>query len=131
MPSNLLTAMECQKATCEGKAVRKLHDGEGLYLWVFPGGRKYWRMRYSIAGKEKSLSLGVFPRVSLKDARGKRDDVRDHLDNDRDPSAERKTNKRKARLAQANSFEAVALEWYADQDTAQRLLPEASRIVSF
>jgi hypothetical protein len=43
MAIHLLTAKECQNATCEGVAIRKLHDGEGLYLWLFPNGKKYWR----------------------------------------------------------------------------------------
>ena len=43
MPSNLLTATECKNTTCAGIAVRKLHDGDGLYLWVFQDGKKYWR----------------------------------------------------------------------------------------
>ena len=111
MPTNLLTMVECKNSVCKGVAIRKLHDGGGLYLWVFPDGKKYWRMRYSIAGKEKSLSLGVFPRVGLKDAREKRDGIHRHLTNRRDPSAERKSEERKRRLAHANSFEAVAVEW--------------------
>ena len=115
MASNLLTDAECRNAKCVGVSVRKLHDGEGLYLWVFPDGRKYWRMRYSLAGKEKSLSVGVFPKVSLKDARAKRKTVREHLGDKRDPSAERRAEKRKVQFAHANSFEAVALEWFENR----------------
>jgi hypothetical protein len=48
----------------EGAGIRKLHDGDGLYLWVYLDGRKYWRMRYWQAGKEESLSIGVYPKVS-------------------------------------------------------------------
>ena len=66
--------------------MRKLHDGDGLYLWVYQDGRKYWRMRYWQAGKEKSLSLGVYPKVALSDARKKRDEVRKQLQADLDPS---------------------------------------------
>ena len=71
---NLLTAKACDNATSEGNTIRKLHDGGGLYLWVYADGRKYWRLRYWIAGKEKSLSLGVFPVVTLKAARDRRDE---------------------------------------------------------
>ena len=59
-----------RNATCEGKKIDKLHDGNGLYLWVFQDGRKYWRLRYWINGSEKSLSLGVYPVVGLKDLLG-------------------------------------------------------------
>lgn len=76
----MLTDVKCKNATSEGKALRKLPDRDGLYLWVYADGRKYWRMRYWVAGKEKSLSLGVYPSVSLKAARAKLDDERKHLD---------------------------------------------------
>lgn len=55
---NLLSVKTCDNATSEGNAIRKLHDGGGLYLWVHADGKKYWRLRYWIAQKEKSLSLG-------------------------------------------------------------------------
>lgn len=60
MATNLLSAAECKNATSNGAGIRKLHDGDGLYLWVYLDGRKYWRMRYWQAGKEKSLSIGVY-----------------------------------------------------------------------
>lgn len=82
-----------QNAKSEGKAIRKLADGGGLYLWVYADGRKYWRLRYWLGGKEKSLSLGVYPDVGLKAARTKRETQRKHLDNSLDPSAERTADK--------------------------------------
>lgn len=112
---NLLTAKEGSNATCEGKSIRKLHDGGGLYLWVYADGRKYWRLRYWIDGKEKSLSLGVFPETTLKDARERRDANRRLMQDFVDPSAERKKNKARRQIASANSFEAVAREWYEKQ----------------
>jgi integrase len=115
MAINLLSAAQCKNATSNGANVRKIHDGDGLYLWVYQDGRKYWRMRYWQAGKEKSLSLGVYPRVSLSDARKKRDELRKQLQADLDPSAERKAANLQKRLAAENSFEAVALEWYNKQ----------------
>ena len=115
MPSNLLTATECKNASCGKLSLRKLHDGDGLYLWIFADGKKYWRMRYWQAGKEKSLSLGVYPKVGLKDARGKRDAIHQQLQSGLDPSTERKAANQRKRLADANSFEAVALEWYEKQ----------------
>ena len=115
MATNLLSAAECKNATSNGAGIRKLHDGDGLYLWVYRDGRKYWRMRYWQAGKEKSLSLGVYPKVSLSDARKKRDELRQQLQADLDPSAERKAANLRKKLAAENSFEAVAREWYSKQ----------------
>lgn len=112
---NLLTAKACANATSEDKAIRKLHDGGGLYLWVYDDGRKYWRLRYWIDGKEKSLSLGVYPEISLKEARERRDDNRRLMNDLIDPSAERKAKKVRRKIAAANSFEAVAREWYGKQ----------------
>ncbi len=62
MPSNLLKNTGVLNAKCpKGISVKKLHDGDGLYLWVFPDGRKYWRMWFWQDGKEKLSALGVFP----------------------------------------------------------------------
>jgi integrase len=113
--TNLLSAVECKNATTKGTGIRKLHDGDGLYLWVYLDGRKYWRMRYWQAGKEKSLSIGVYPKVSLSDARKRREELRDQLDENLDPSAERKATNLRKKLSAENSFEAVALEWFGKQ----------------
>jgi len=113
--TNLLSAVECKNATSNRAGVRKLHDGDGLYLWIYRNGRKYWRMRYWQAGKEKSLSIGVYPKVTLSDARRKREELRKQLEADLDPSAERKATNLRKKLTAENSFEAVALEWYNKQ----------------
>lgn len=115
MAINLLTAVECKNATSDGAGIRKLHDGDGLYLWVYLDGRKYWRMRYWQAGKEKSLSVGVYPKVSLSAARRKGEELRKQLQADLDPSAERKASTLRKKTAAENSFEAVAREWYGKQ----------------
>ena len=112
---NTLTVKEIDNATSEGKSIRKLHDGAGLYLWVYFDGRKYWRLRYWMAGKEKSLSLGVYPEIGLKEARQRRDDNRKLMGESLDPSAERKASKRQRKVATENSFEAVTREWYGKQ----------------
>lgn len=87
MATNLLSAATCKTATSNGATIRKLHDGGGLYLWVYDDGRKYWRMRYWQTGKERSLSIGVYPKVTLSGARTKRDELRKQLASDLDPSA--------------------------------------------
>ena len=115
MATQLLSAAECKNATSNGARIRKLHDGDGLYLWVYLDGRKYWRLRYWQADKEKSLSLGVYPKISLSDARKQCDELRKQLQANLDPSAERKATLLQQKLALVNSFEAVALEWYNKQ----------------
>lgn len=112
---NLLSESDCDNVESKGQRVRKLHDGGGLYLWVYADGGKFWRLRYRLGGKEKSLSFGSYPQVSLKEARVKRDEQRKVLDANLDPSAERKADGLRKKLAAKNSFEAVAREWYAKQ----------------
>lgn len=63
----------------------RLFDEKGLYLEISPAGGKWWRFKYRFDGKEKRLSLGVYPEVSLKDARQRRDEARKLLADDVDP----------------------------------------------
>ena len=112
---DFLTDAACKNAVSEGVKIRKLHDGQGLYLWVYEDGRKYWRLRYKIHDKEKSLSLGVYPVVGLKQARQLAQAERAKLVSNIDPSIDRQINKQKAKEAAANSFEAVAREWCTKQ----------------
>lgn len=78
----------------------KMPDGGGMYLEVSPAGGKWWRLKYRYGGKEKRLSLGVYPEISLKDARQRRDDARKLLANDVDPGENRKAAKAPAMPAQ-------------------------------
>jgi integrase len=87
----------------------RLFDGGGLYLEVAPAGGKWWRLKYRVDGKEKRLSLGVYPDVPLKDARERREAARKLLANGIDPGVERKASK----SDETGSFEAVAREWAA------------------
>jgi integrase len=98
-----------------GSKVTKLFDGGGLYLLITPGGGKGWRFKYRIAGKEKLISLGVYPAVGLKQARTKRDAARQLMADGRDPSVERKLAKAKT----GSSFEEVAREWFASFSVAK------------
>lgn len=91
----------------------KLGDSGGLYVEVRPDGGKYWRLKYRIGGKEKRLSLGVYPEVSLAKARERRDEARRLLADGVDPSEHRKATKAAGIERAANSFEAVAREWFA------------------
>lgn len=96
-----------------GLTPRKFYDEAGLYLEVSPAGGKWWRLKYRFDGKEKRLSLGVYPDTSLLDARKKRNDARELLREGIDPGAERKKEKAAKADRAANSFEAVAREWFA------------------
>jgi integrase len=92
---------------------QKLFDERGLYLLVTPAGGKWWRLKYRFGGKEKSLSMGVFPDVGLKKARERRDAARELLANGVDPGIARKVQKAATVERASNSFEAVAREWFA------------------
>lgn len=108
----MLTVPACKNAKPRDKAY-KLADERGLFLLIHPNGSKYWRLKYRTAGKEKLLALGVYPEVSLAEAREKRDDARKLMGRGIDPSQAKKDEKRSRRIASANSFEAVASEWLA------------------
>lgn len=91
----------------------KLYDQAGLFLQIAPAGGKWWRLKYYIGGKEKLLSLGTYPEVTLAQARSRRDEARALVAQDIDPSQDRKDQKQKAKLDTLNKFEAVANEWHA------------------
>ncbi|WP_370557376.1 tyrosine-type recombinase/integrase [Edwardsiella tarda] len=90
----------------------KLADGGGLYLLVNPNGTKYWRLKYRVAGKEKLLAVGVYPNVTLADARVKREDAKRVLAVGGDPGQEKLEEKRAKVMAVTNSFEKLAREWH-------------------
>jgi hypothetical protein len=93
----------------------KLSDGSGLYLLIHPKGGRYWRMDYRFAEKRKTLSLGVYPEVSLQAARKARAAARETLSAGDDPAEVKRANKRESRIRAENSFETVALEWLRAQ----------------
>ncbi|NMV42056.1 tyrosine-type recombinase/integrase [Ralstonia insidiosa] len=107
-----LTDVAVRNATPRDKPYR-LADAAGMYLEVMPNGSKYWRLKYRFAGKEKRLAIGIYPSVSISDARRKRDEARLKLADGIDPAETKKAEKRAQRQSVANSFQAVALEWYA------------------
>jgi integrase len=93
----------------------KLSDGGGMYLLVMPDGGRYWRMDYRFVGKRRTLALGVYPIISLSEARSRRDKARELLANEIDPNAAKKERRRAARIASDNTFEAIAREWISNQ----------------
>ncbi|MEQ5751890.1 integrase arm-type DNA-binding domain-containing protein [Providencia rettgeri] len=90
----------------------KLSDGGGLYLLVKTNGGKYWRLKYRIDGKEKLLAIGIYPTVTLADARRKRDDAKRLLADGIDPNQQRKEQKQASKIDSVNTFKNIALEWY-------------------
>ena len=111
-----LTEIACKNAkhtNPKSKAPLKLSDGYGLSLWVYPNGSKYWRLAYRFNDKQKTLALGVYPEISLKQARMKRVDANKELIKEgKDPSLEKKKEKAMAVENNANTFEVIAREWY-------------------
>ncbi len=97
----------------------KLADGQGLYLEVMPNGARYWRMKYRFGGKERRIAFGVFPEVPLAEARRRRDAARAALRDGTDPVGQRKTERNARAVAAVSSFEIVAREWMATQETTK------------
>jgi integrase len=110
-----LTVKEIASAKPLSKPFR-LYDSGGLYLEVSPAGGKWWRLKYRVNGKEKRLSLGVYPKVGLAKARERREEERNLLGKNVDPGEHRKMEKSVQATAQANreinSFEQIAREWF-------------------
>ncbi|MEX5412738.1 tyrosine-type recombinase/integrase [Atlantibacter hermannii] len=109
----MLNARKVEAAKGQEKSY-KLADGGGLYLQVEPNGSRYWRMKYRFGGKEKRLSFGVYPTVSLADARQKREEAKKLLAAGDDPGEVKKAKKLAltASTEILNPFREVALEWH-------------------
>jgi len=90
---------------------RKLADGDGLYLWIYPDGAKRWRFDYRLNGKRKVLSIGIYPEISLKEARDKKIEARKLVAEGKDPSLEKKRKKLLNTRSSENTFEKVAHRW--------------------
>lgn len=88
----------------------KLTDGQGMHLLINPNGSKYWRLQYRFDGKQKVLALGVYPMVSLSEARKKRDEAKKLVSLGLDPSEKKKADK--IEQSEALTFEAVARDWH-------------------
>jgi integrase len=106
-----LTIAEVKKSKPSDKQ-KKLSDGGGLYLLIKPNGARYWRYDYRYIGTRKTLALGVYSEVSLKQAREKHQVARDCLSEGNDPGSKRKIDKLTNDIVTASSFEALAREWF-------------------
>lgn len=111
----------------------KLTDGRGLYLLVMPNGSKYWQYRYRFDGKQKTLALGVYPKISIETARAGRDEARRILANGGDPmEAKREAKQRREKVSISPAFQllmtgdALTIETYGETLT---LTPEQTAAV--
>ena len=133
-----LTDLKIKNTKSQPDKTVRLYDARGLYLEIAPSGGRWWRWKYRFARKEKRISLGVFPEVSLKEARTRCDEARGLVTAGLDPSERRKAAKAAAEAkaeADTNTFEVVAREWYDKQaetwnpDHAKRVLSSLVRDV--
>ncbi len=107
----------------------KLTDGHGLHLLVKPNSGRYWRLQYRMAGKQKTLALGVYPEVSLKEAREKQADARKLIRNGIDPAEIKREQKRQKKAKAENLFENIAREWH-EQQKGRWIAKHAQRLLS-
>jgi integrase len=112
MPKRILslTDVQVKNAKHQEKQIT-LFDGKGLFLLMTPSGGKLWRFKYRFEGKEKLLSLGTYPEISLAEARVRRDEARKQIALGIDPGAVRKAMKQ-AETVETETFEAIAREWH-------------------
>ena len=122
-PTNQLTELSIKQAKTKEKQY-KLTDGEGMYLRVYPNGSKYWQLQYWFDGKQKILSFGVWPNISLKEARDKRFAAKKLIKEGIDPNDEKKerlevqsSEREKEKIRKISTFQIVAHEWFSRQST--------------
>ena len=130
-----LTDPECRAFACPpGKKVDRIYE-DGMYLEVRSNGGRYWFLKYRFAGSEKRIALGVYPEVTLKDARARRDEMKGKLRDGIDPAADRRSEKLRRNLSAETGFESVAREWYKKQSNvwapshAERVFSRLERLV--
>ncbi len=109
-----LSDLKCRTAKGKEKPY-KLFDGEGLYLEVMPSGTKYWRLKYRLYGKEKRIAFGLYPTISMAEARHKKREAKENIKNGIDPVLKRVEEKQIAFFANANVFKDIAQEWHTNQ----------------
>ncbi|GHT99806.1 hypothetical protein FACS1894126_6110 [Alphaproteobacteria bacterium] len=112
----MLSDSACKNAKPKDK-VYAITDGEGMYLEIHPNGSKYWRMKYRYGDKQKRIALGVYPEVSLKEAREKKSAARKILKSGEDPSIVKKKEKIELKEDIVNTFENIVMEWLKKKKT--------------
>ena len=107
MATNVLTDLKVRSAKPAARLV-KLSDGGGLQLWIMPTGAKYWRLAYRLGGKQKLLALGVYPQISLGEARAARDAAQKLIKAGNDPVTVKRTERAAKAISSANTFGVMA-----------------------
>jgi len=105
-----LTDVAVRNAKPGAKAI-KLADGGGMFLLITPAGGKLWRLKYRIDGREKLLAIGSYPEIGLGEARRRREEARELIARDKDPSREKRRGKMRARIQAADTFKAICDEY--------------------
>ncbi|MBS9715330.1 tyrosine-type recombinase/integrase [Pseudohalocynthiibacter aestuariivivens] len=105
-----LTDLKIKKSKAKDKPY-KMYDSLGLYVLVKPNGSKLWRQKYKLMGKERLIAHGTYPSVSLKDARSKRDAIREHLADGIDPAVKKRLDQINAETQARTTFLLVAEEY--------------------
>lgn len=121
-----LSNLTCQAAKPKSKPY-KMADGEGLYLEITPHGTKYWRFKYRLHGKEKRISIGAYPAISIAEARKAREDIKKDIRAGVDPVLKRHQSAQEHALTQQLNFRSVALEWHSKQ--IQSWKPKHAKII--
>ncbi len=123
MPKLAKPLTDAQARNAKGREkVYTLADGGGMYLEIAPNGTNHWRMAYRQSnGKNNRLTFGIYPEISLEDARKKRMDARKLIAAGVDPAEHKKALKTDLIKAGANTFEAVAMEWYTAANGARNV----------
>ena len=124
-----LADVRIRAAKPAAKAYRLVDTG-GLHLFVTPQGGKLWRLRYKVAGREKVLSFGPYPEVTLAATRDARDTAREELRGGQDPALAKRHRRATAAANAANTFEAIAREWLAPIEWSRRNVREAWPMVA-
>jgi integrase len=106
----------------------KMADGGGMYVLVRPDGARYWRMDYRWEGRRRTLALGVYPSVSLSNAREKRDQAKKQLAAHTDPATQRKLDKIASNAASKNTFRLISLEWVQKLTREGRSRPTLNKV---
>ena len=116
-----LSAVQVRNAKPKGRPY-KLRDGQGLYFHIATSGKKTWRYRFRVAGKESTFTLGEYPQMTLEQARAAKIEAREQVKDGKNPAQERQAEKQAAmvaadaaRQANKNTFEFIALEWIEQQ----------------
>lgn len=127
MPKRIIPLSDIQVRNAKpGAKEFKLYDGGGLFLLVTPSGGKLWNLKYRFREKEKRLSIGIYPEISLADARQRREDAKKLLANAVDPGEFKKILRTTDKEIAVNTFETIAREWHHKFSTAGKWSPKHS-----